>query len=54
MLLNTVVPLIPMNTYEDGGGGIEDPIGTYAREGKKRNPWSVSIVSFRVALIGRL
>ena len=32
-----------VNTYEDGGGGIEDPIGTYPREGKKRNPWSVSM-----------
>jgi hypothetical protein len=32
-----------VNTYEDGGGGIEDPIGTHARKGgKKRSPWNVS------------
>jgi Uncharacterized conserved protein (DUF2183) len=31
-----------VNTYEDGGGGIEDPTGTHAREGgKKKSPWSV-------------
>jgi hypothetical protein len=33
-----------VNTYEDGGGGIEDPIGSRAREGgKKRTPWGMSM-----------
>ena len=33
-----------VNTYEDGGGGIEDPTGVHAREnGKKRNQWGVSM-----------
>lgn len=33
-----------VNTYEDGGGGIEDPTGIHAREcGKKRNPWGMSM-----------
>ena len=33
-----------VNTYEDGGGGIEDPTGIHAREnGKKRSPWGMSM-----------
>jgi hypothetical protein len=33
-----------VNTYEDGGGGIEDPTGFRAREcGKKRNAWGMSM-----------
>jgi hypothetical protein len=33
-----------VNTYEDGGGGIEDPTGIHAQEGgKKRNPWGMSM-----------
>jgi len=39
-----------VNTYEDGGGGIEDPTGTRAREGgKKRSPWSVSMSRGRLS-----
>jgi len=33
-----------VNTYEDGGGGIDDPTGIRAREGgKKRSPWGMSL-----------
>lgn len=33
-----------VNTYEDGGDGIEDPTGIHAREnGKKKNPWGMSM-----------
>jgi hypothetical protein len=33
-----------VNTYEDGGGGIEDPTGAHARDGgRKRNPWGMSM-----------
>lgn len=32
-----------VNTYEDGGGGIDDPTGIRAREtGKKRSAWGMS------------
>lgn len=37
-----------VNTYDDGGGGIEDPIGIHTREGgKKRSPWGVSMSRVR-------
>ncbi|KAI9508173.1 hypothetical protein F5148DRAFT_1284339 [Russula earlei] len=33
-----------VNTYEDGGGGIEDPTGAHSREGgKKRSPWGMTL-----------
>jgi Uncharacterized conserved protein (DUF2183) len=39
-----------VNTYEDGGGGIEDPIGARAREGgKKRSPWGMTMSRGRVS-----
>ena len=39
-----------VNTYEDGGGGIEDPIGVHAREGgKKRSPWGMTMSRGRVS-----
>ncbi len=39
-----------VNTYEDGGGGIEDRTGTRARDGgKKRNTWGMTMSLTRLS-----